>query len=94
MTDAETRLIAETFETVERACIPPLGLAAPKTRPAKPWYDVFTVYDLDELHGEVLSVNRELGGYVKLEDHERVVNALVDAEEEIRELTLKLQETA
>ena len=94
MTDAETKLIAETFETVERACIPPLGLAVPKTRPPKPWYDVFQVYDLDEEQGEVLPVDRELGGYVELEVHERVVNALVDAEEEIRELKEKAKETS
>jgi len=89
VTDAETKLIAETFETVERACIPPLGLAVPKTRPPKPWYDVFEVYDLDEVSGEKRSVERAEGGYVPLEFVETVVEALREALEEIAELKEK-----
>ena len=86
MTDPETRLIAETFETVERACIQPLGLAVPKPRPAKPWYEVFEVWDLDEVSGEKRSVERTEGGYVPLEFVETVVEALREALEELEEL--------
>ena len=89
MTDAETRLIAETFETVERACIPPLAMAGPPARPPKMWYDVVPVYDLDEEHGEVRIVERELGGFVRLEDYDLVVEALREALEEIAELKEK-----
>ena len=88
-TDAETRLIAETFETVERACIPPLAMAGPPARPPKMWYEVFEVWDLDEVSGEKRSVERTEGGYVPLEFVETVVEALREALEEIAELKEK-----
>ena len=89
MADAETKLIAETFETVERACIPSLEMAGPTARPPKMWYDVVPVFNLDEEHAEVCIVERELGGFVQLEHYEQVTEALRDAEEEIRELKAK-----
>ncbi|HUV64127.1 MAG TPA: hypothetical protein VMW24_09520 [Sedimentisphaerales bacterium] len=88
-TDAETRLIAETFETVERACIPPLAMAGPPARPPKMWYDVVDVWNLDEVSGEKRSVERAEGGFVALEDYDLVVEALREALEEIAELKEK-----
>ena len=83
------RILDDTFASVGKACIPPLGLAVPKPRPAKPWYEVFEVWDLDEVSGEKRSVERTEGGYVPLEFVETVVEALREALEEIAELKEK-----
>ena len=57
------------------------AIESPK-KTAKPWYSRPTVYDVDD-RGEIQVVDRELGGYVAIEDYDRL---LVAYEEELSRL--------